>query len=92
MTTYEREYNDERVLANRFSDKVSGALGSTMDIDWFTFENLYPTVLSVNFITSGSGLWKFQLMDEKVQVLSGKNLFPGTTEYPHPIYAFSIGD
>ena len=50
---YEMEYNDERVLANRFDSQIQGSLKSVGDIDWFIFSNNFPTQLKVTF-TFGS--------------------------------------
>ena len=94
---YEMEYNDERVLANRFDSQIQGSLKSVGDIDWFTFSNNFPTQLKVTFTFGSSpGLWNVQLMDEKAQVLSGRNIgasfYPGTDKFVYDVPAFSVGD
>lgn len=89
MPIQEFEYNDDLAHANIFDASITGSLGSYSDVDWFKFNNPYPTSLNVNFSVASKGVWSVQLYDQNMQVLSGRNI-DASLNYTVPGY--SVGD
>ena len=89
MVIRESEYNDDFARANIFVNSVTGSLGSYSDVDWFTFNNPYPTSLNVTFTVNSKGSWKVDVYDQNLQILSGRNI-DATFSYSVP--AYSVGN
>ncbi len=89
MVIRETEFNDDFTHANIFVNSVTGSLGSYSDVDWFTFNNPYPTSLTVTFSVNSKGIWSVQLYDQNLQILSGRNI-DATLTYSIP--AYSVGN
>jgi hypothetical protein len=89
MPIYESEYNDVIAYADIFDGSISGSLSSFSDVDWFTFNNPYPTSLSVNFAVESKGNWSVQIYDQNMQILSGRSI-DATLTYTLP--AYSVGN
>ena len=89
MVIRESEYNDDFARANIFVNSVTGSLGSYSDVDWFTFNNPYPTSLNVTFTVNSKGIWSVQLYDQNLQILSGRNI---DSSFAYSVPAYSVGN
>jgi hypothetical protein len=88
-TIIETEYNDEASYADAFETIIKGSLNSYSDVDWYKFNNPYPTSLSVSFAVGSKGLWSVQIYDQNMQILSGRNIDSSLT---YTLPAYSVGD